>query len=611
MKTQTDKTQEPQHSITPRVVSESSNGGTAQLKDNRTSSLSQRKLRSGMDSMDNSNNPIQRKNKTGLPDNLKSGIENLSGYSMDDVKVHYNSSKPAQLQAHAYAQGTDIHLAPGQEKHLPHEAWHVVQQKQGRVQPTRQLKSKVNINDDAGLEKEADIMGNKALRTVSFGLQGQTVDEYNTHSNVAQLKKKSENAKVGIEIETTLPVRKNNEVTEANYVWSKIIKIISERNYPVEEREVIRRVIKPKYEDELWNLISTYRINKSLDTNQEKRLSKFATKASKKLSEKFDPGYKKVVHKGNGWEAMVDHVHKVRNAAGGGKLMTDSAVEIVTKPVSKRKDAKNIITNIQSWLGTVITAIGRENSYVEDDYRYEIPESLRNTLLPNGQLLGNIQVNVGMNLEDVQSVFKDYADEWDDTVLKGRKDRYIQEDNLWNTFVSKYNVFSVNGMAEEDKPYLRSIVFQYMYLALRQENSMKGSKHPKNNYPILPKTTINTQVAVSSWDNKNLWAGNNIFRRHIADSLELALREHKLFKRMNTFRKQVYDGILNNAEPGEIPDTYYLEEHSGLQTKKDQYAGVFEIRHGQDIEHVQSEWLNIWNEYIDEPVPYNCCFKIF
>jgi hypothetical protein len=71
--------------------------------------------------------PIQKKeNNTGLPDNLKSGIENLSGYSMDDVKAHYNSDKPAQVQAHAYAQGSDIHLGSGQEKHLPHEAWHVV-----------------------------------------------------------------------------------------------------------------------------------------------------------------------------------------------------------------------------------------------------------------------------------------------------------------------------------------------------------------------------------------------------------------------------------------------------------------------------------------------------
>lgn len=106
---------------------------------------------------------IQQKNKTGLPDNLKSGIEKLSGHSLDDVKVHYNSSKPAQLNAHAYAQGTNIHVASGQEKHLPHEAWHVVQQKQGRVQATKTVNG-AKINDNAGLEKEADVMGAKALQ---------------------------------------------------------------------------------------------------------------------------------------------------------------------------------------------------------------------------------------------------------------------------------------------------------------------------------------------------------------------------------------------------------------------------------------------------------------
>lgn len=108
--------------------------------------------------------PLQRQpNNTGLPDNLKSGLESMSGYSMDDVKVHYNSDKPAQLQAHAYAEGSNIHVSPGQEKHVAHEAWHVVQQKQGRVQPTMQLKGAA-INDDAGLEREADVMGAKALQ---------------------------------------------------------------------------------------------------------------------------------------------------------------------------------------------------------------------------------------------------------------------------------------------------------------------------------------------------------------------------------------------------------------------------------------------------------------
>lgn len=101
-------------------------------------------------------------NRTGLPDQLKSGVENLSGLSLDDVKVHYNSAKPAQLNALAYAQGTDIYVGPGQEKHLPHESWHIVQQKQGRVRPTMQMKLGVPVNDDQGLEKEADVMGEKA-----------------------------------------------------------------------------------------------------------------------------------------------------------------------------------------------------------------------------------------------------------------------------------------------------------------------------------------------------------------------------------------------------------------------------------------------------------------
>ena len=130
-----------------------------------TSRIAQLKAASDLRQPAGSSAPVQRQeNKTGLPDKLKSGMESVSGLSMSDVKVHRNSDKPAQLQAHAYAQGTDIHLGPGQEKHLPHELGHVVQQKQGRVQPTTQLQSKVNINDNAGLEKEADVLGAKAMQ---------------------------------------------------------------------------------------------------------------------------------------------------------------------------------------------------------------------------------------------------------------------------------------------------------------------------------------------------------------------------------------------------------------------------------------------------------------
>jgi len=216
MNTHADQTQENKSQAVSAVDSQMQSGGesTFQFVDNRPEAVAQRKLqemannssqvsqlRAFQDMANNSpqakqaiqlqsvadnhsvqqEQPIQKKeNNTGLPDNLKTGMENLSGMSLDDVKVHKNSDKPAQLQAHAYAQGTDIHLGPGQEKHLPHEAWHVVQQKQGRVKPTMQMKGKVNVNDDAGLEKEADVMGQKALQT------NIDLNNYNVHSSPVQ-----------------------------------------------------------------------------------------------------------------------------------------------------------------------------------------------------------------------------------------------------------------------------------------------------------------------------------------------------------------------------------------------------------------------------------------
>lgn len=105
--------------------------------------------------------PVRAPNRTGLPGPLKAGLEALAGFTMDDVRVHRNSSEPARLGGLAFARGTDIHLGPGQERHLPHEAWHVVQQKQGRVTATTQLKA-IGSDDDAALEAEADRLGSRA-----------------------------------------------------------------------------------------------------------------------------------------------------------------------------------------------------------------------------------------------------------------------------------------------------------------------------------------------------------------------------------------------------------------------------------------------------------------
>lgn len=96
-------------------------------------------------------------NLTGIPTQMKLDFEQRSGLSLDDVRVHYNSDKPAQLYAMAYTQGTQVYVGPGQERHLPHELGHVVQQKRGLVRPTMRLGNAL-INDDPRLEEAADLV---------------------------------------------------------------------------------------------------------------------------------------------------------------------------------------------------------------------------------------------------------------------------------------------------------------------------------------------------------------------------------------------------------------------------------------------------------------------
>lgn len=165
---------------TARTLQAKKEGGTLQFVDNRPMSQSIQRAEDDDDTLQGKfEQPLQReeddedtaqgkfevsvqkKNETGMPDHLKAGIEELSGFSMDDVRVHYNSDKPATVQALAYTQGTDIHVAPGQERHLPHEAWHVAQQMAGRVEPTTEVGG-MPVNDNPALEHEADVMGAKA-----------------------------------------------------------------------------------------------------------------------------------------------------------------------------------------------------------------------------------------------------------------------------------------------------------------------------------------------------------------------------------------------------------------------------------------------------------------
>ncbi|HWU88165.1 MAG TPA: DUF4157 domain-containing protein, partial [Kofleriaceae bacterium] len=92
-------------------------------------------------------------------------MEDSMNADFSAVQIH-EGPQAAELGALAYTQGTDIHFAPGQyqlesqsgQELLGHELAHVVQQSRGRVQATTQAKG-VGINDDAGLEHEADVAG--------------------------------------------------------------------------------------------------------------------------------------------------------------------------------------------------------------------------------------------------------------------------------------------------------------------------------------------------------------------------------------------------------------------------------------------------------------------
>ena len=149
--------------------------------------------------------------KTSLPDGIKKSVENLSGYDMSDVKVHYNSARPEQVGAYAYTQGTEIHLGTGQEKHLPHEAWHVVQQKQGRVGEGTIHTKGLTVNDDHGLEREADKMGEKLVSGGSDRQHGDARKGGMGSAPVLQMQKKGEKKQQKAEGYHWEPSRENKQ----------------------------------------------------------------------------------------------------------------------------------------------------------------------------------------------------------------------------------------------------------------------------------------------------------------------------------------------------------------------------------------------------------------
>ena len=56
------------------------------------------------------NHNRSRDKSTGIPVHMKHYIENRTGLFYDDVRIHYNSSRPSQFKALGYTQGNNVFL---------------------------------------------------------------------------------------------------------------------------------------------------------------------------------------------------------------------------------------------------------------------------------------------------------------------------------------------------------------------------------------------------------------------------------------------------------------------------------------------------------------------
>ena len=108
----------------------------------------------------------------GIPEPVRTQMENALQTDFSDVSITPNSSKASQMEALAYTQGNKIHFAPGMYnpssqtgmKLLGHELTHVIQQREGRVNVTHRFNGNP-LNMNPLLENEADHLGNTAVNS--------------------------------------------------------------------------------------------------------------------------------------------------------------------------------------------------------------------------------------------------------------------------------------------------------------------------------------------------------------------------------------------------------------------------------------------------------------
>ncbi len=169
---------------------------------------------------------------TPLPPAIRAQMEGAFRTDFSEVRLHQGQAAPA-LGARALTQGRDIHLGPGEfdpgsrssRELLGHELAHVVQQREGRVAAPAQAKG-VAVNEDPGLEAEADVAGQRAAdgravveqgdRSPGAGQQPPTVVQAKKMSASSVLKALRKIPFVKKKLDTHLVLRRGSEEKEVD-----------------------------------------------------------------------------------------------------------------------------------------------------------------------------------------------------------------------------------------------------------------------------------------------------------------------------------------------------------------------------------------------------------
>jgi hypothetical protein len=144
---------------------------TAQLKNDESASgksMSPPQFKLSADGKGGENTAQMKPNAKLNPD-VQAKMENSMQTDFSDVNIVENSSKATQMNAEAFAQGREVHFAPGKfdqssqkgQELIGHEFGHLKQNEKSPVQANTKMNG-VPVNNDPALENEADQMGKKA-----------------------------------------------------------------------------------------------------------------------------------------------------------------------------------------------------------------------------------------------------------------------------------------------------------------------------------------------------------------------------------------------------------------------------------------------------------------